>query len=446
VRSLFLKMFLWFWATAIVTGIALVLAFTLGPGSVPSLWVNTLTETARNAGQATVARIEAGGHAATRQGALRSCLFDSRGNEISGAGCDTLLDMVSRVGTSTPSAFNIKNGLTRVAVRLEGEGGRQYIYATELPAGPRAAFGISRARIGVQWGVAFLVSGLVCFLLTRYLTAPIIHLRKASQQLTAGKWGVRAPASIGDRRDEIGGLVHDFNTMADRIESLISQQRQLLSDISHELRSPLARLNVALDLSRERNGNDSAFDHMEQDLASLNETIARLLTVAALDSNPEPIQKEPVNFTELVRGVAEDARFESQRRGVDIQVTVERDFQVLANPKLLHSAIENVIRNATHYTPPESPVTVQLTADNAASSASLRLTVRDHGPGVPQAELANIFKPFYRVAGARDRQSGGTGLGLAIADRVIRLHGGKITASNQSPRGLQIEIVMPRDT
>jgi two-component system sensor histidine kinase CpxA len=444
VRSLFLKVFLSFWATAIVTVLVLVVTFIVGPNSVPSLWSNTLTETARYVGKEVVERVEAGKITAAQVPAgstLRSCLFDAMGNQISGSGCGALLDMPARLSPTMASSFEIKYGLACVAVRLESSTGRRYIFATELPAGPRAAFGMSRARFGLQWGVALLVSGLACLLLTRYLTAPIVHLRAASQELAAGRLDVRAPAGLGDRTDEIGGLVHDFNAMAERIEELISHQRQLLSDISHELRSPLARLNVALDIARERNGNDATFDHMEQDLVSLNDLIGRLLTVAALDMGSDTIAKEQVDLTKLLLKVAEDARFESQQRGVAVNVVAKNGVTVFANPKFLHSAIENVVRNALHYTASGSKVDVELTGGEADSA--LRLLVSDHGPGVPAPDLANIFKPFFRVAGARDRVSGGMGLGLAITDRIVRLHAGTIVARNGPGGGLQIEILLP---
>ncbi len=177
----------------------------------------------------------------------------------------------------------MKFGIARVALILNGNSGRKYIFASELPAGPRAAVGFNRMTFLMQWGVAFLVSGFVCYLLTRYLTAPILRLREASQQLASGDLSTRASSTIAPRQDELGDLVRDFDAMASRIEDLVSRQRQLISDVSHELRSPLARLNVALDLGRQRKGSDPSFDQMEQDMALLNEMIGRLLTIAKLD-------------------------------------------------------------------------------------------------------------------------------------------------------------------
>jgi two-component system sensor histidine kinase CpxA len=290
-----------------------------------------------------------------------------------------------------------------------------------------------------QWGVALLVSGFICYLLTLYITTPILHLRGLSQKLAAGDLSTRA---VERRHDELGDLVRDFNAMAGQIEELVSRQRQLISDISHELRSPLARLNVALDLGRERKGNDSAFDHMERDLSLLNDLIERLLTVARLDSTAAPIAMMPLNMTELVEQIARDADFEAHDQGGRVRFTAQEQIFVQGNAELLHGAVENIVRNAISYGGLDGPVDVTLERD-AHDALSARLIVRDCGPGVPEAELVKIFQPFYRATEARDRQSGGTGLGLAIADRVVRIHGGTIQAENVEPHGLRVEIVLP---
>ena len=448
---LFFKIFLWFWVTVIATGISLILTFILEPHSIPTQWHASLTDTARSAGMVAIEEYEADGAQAASayierfesETHLRACLFDLSGDPIAGGGCGSFADAISHVITSRASDFSMKYGIARVALILQGSNGHKFIYATELPAGPRAAVGFNRNAIVLQWGVALLVSGFICYLLTRYLTTPILQLREAAQQLAAGDLNTRAGVGINRRNDELGDLVRDFNAMAGRIEELISQQRQLIYDVSHELRSPLARLNVALDLGRERKGNDSAFDHMERDLDRLNEMIGRLLTIAKLDNSSTPMQMAPVNLAELVSQVVHDAEFESQERGVVVKLMAEKQHLVRGSVKLLHSAIENVVRNAIHYTVVGSLVNVLLESKDTTDEF-VRLIVRDHGPGVPELELANIFQPFYRVADARDRQSGGTGLGLAIADRIVKIHGGSIHAENASPQGLQVEIFLPQ--
>ncbi|MGA8531197.1 MAG: ATP-binding protein, partial [Acidobacteriaceae bacterium] len=374
---------------------------------------------------------------------ITECLFDSAGSIIAGSDCGSFRDMTSHVEASG-SDFSMRYGIARVALVLNGQSGRSYIFATELPAGPRAALGIDRAALVLQWGVALLVSGLICSLLTRYLTAPILRLREMSQKLAAGDLSVRTGSGLAHRRDEIGDLVRDFNAMASRIEELISRQRQLISDVSHELRSPLARLNVALDLGRQRKGNDPAFEQMEEDIRILDDLIGRLLTIAKLDMSAPRVPMMELDLEEVLSQVVRNAEFESKEPTGAIRFTSAGNCVVLGNAELLHSAIENVIRNAIRYTESGTSVEVRMEPENSSSGAKVRLVVRDYGPGVPESELKNIFQPFYRLTDARDRQSGGTGLGLAIADRVVRIHGGTIRAENATPRGLRIEIVLPQ--
>jgi two-component system sensor histidine kinase CpxA len=377
---------------------------------------------------------------------MKACLFDSAGKAIAGTGCSSFQSMTSHVVISEVSDFNMKYGIARVALRVSGQSGRSYIFATELPAGPRAALGINRSAAVLQWGIALLVSGLICSLLTRYLTAPILRLREMSQELASGHLRARADSSLMQRRDEIGDLIRDFDAMASRIEELISRQRQLISDVSHELRSPLARLNVALDLGRERKGDDPAFEQMQEDIRLLDEMIGRLLTIAKLDISAPQVPRADFDLADLVSQIVRNAEFESQEPNGRIRLVRSGQCIVCGSAELLHSAIENVVRNAIRYTENGTEVEVRIECDDSSNGARARLVVRDYGPGVPESELKNIFLPFFRVTGARDRQSGGTGLGLAIADRVIRIHGGTIHAENAAPRGLRIEIALPKSS
>lgn len=447
-QSLFLKIFFWFWATAIVTGIALVITFIFGPGRVPSRWHASLTDTARSSGMIALEELERGGVPAAasyierfeRDTRLRACLFDLNGHPVAGRKCETFARMRYRAATSRSSEFGLKYGLVRVALILPGSGGRSYIFATELPAGPRAAFGMDRAAIALRLAVAFSVSGFICYLLTLYLTGPILRLREAAQQLAQGTLSARAAASIERRGDELGALGRDFNRMAARVEELITRQCQLIFDISHELRSPLARLNVALDLARGGKAGKLPFEHMECDLIRLNEMIGRLLTLARLDTAVKPVEMTTVDMAALVRHIADDARFEAQKRSVAVNLAAGEQLCVLGNSELLHSAIENVLRNAIRYTAEGTSVDVSLAMDE---KSQVLLVICDHGKGVPESDLQRIFQPFYRVSEARDRESGGVGLGLAIADRVIHIHRGSIRAENAHPAGLKVIIEIP---
>ena len=179
---------------------------------------------------------------------------------------------------------------------------------------------------------------------------------------------------------------------------------------------------------------------MEQDLERLNEMIGRLLTVARLDSSAIPVAMSQVDLTELISQIARSADLELRKNDAAVQLNLQGQFFVQGNSELLHSAIENVVRNAIRYTGTGNPVEVSVTTQKPSSAL---IVVRDHGPGVPESELANIFQPFYRIADDRNRESGGAGLGLAIAGRVVRIHGGTICARNAQPHGLEVEIVLP---
>jgi two-component system sensor histidine kinase CpxA len=453
IQSLFLKIFLWFWATVVATGIALIATWiVLQPKNAPFPSQTSVAETAWIAGTAAVNEFEQHGASAAsaymeqlnQKTHMKSCLFDASGHAIAGMDCPTFDDIGARAAVSDNSTFHMKHGVVHVAVKVRLASGRPYIYAVESTEHRGPPQGISHLGFALRWSVAFLVSGIICYLLTRYLTAPILRLREASQKLAQGDFSTRAAAGMEHRRDELGTLVRDFNTMAARIEELVSRQRQLIYDISHELRSPLARLNVALDLGRERKGNDPAFEHMEQDLACLNDMIGRLLTVAKLDTSATTIPMTQVDLTELTSQIVRSADFELQQQNGAVRLSSQGQHFVHGNAELLHSAIENVIRNAIRYTGIGNSVDVQLEAAETTAPAFVRLVVRDYGQGVPESELVNIFVPFYRVADDRNRQSGGTGLGLAIADRVVRIHGGTIQARNAAPHGLEIEILLPQ--
>jgi two-component system sensor histidine kinase CpxA len=331
-----------------------------------------------------------------------------------------------------------------MAVPIKGFGGRSYIYASELLAGPRALVGDRPGTVPMRIVVALLVSAAICYFLTLYLTAPILRLRSVAQQIAAGELSVRAEPRLELRRDELGDLVRDFNRMAEKTEHLISSQRQLLYDVSHELRSPLARMNVALDLLRGRVREDTALNRIGTDLQRLNEMIGRLLTVAKLEATSTLQAPVRVDLSELVSSVVSDADFEAQETGSRVDIVQAANLAVTGDPNLLRSAIENVLRNAVRFTRTGTAVEVVLRANGVTNANEAILAIRDHGPGVPEQELANIFRPFYRVTDARSRDSGGVGLGLAITERIVRLHGGRIRAMNDPNGGLRVEMVFPR--
>jgi methyl-accepting chemotaxis protein len=232
-RRLFLKIFLWFWATVALTGISLVLAFILQPQGVASRWHASLADTARFFGSAAVAALVQGGIAATSEyidrlsvdAQIHACIFDADGKPLAGKYCPEFSGMAMHVANGEPENFAIRQGFIRMAVRLKRPSGPTYIYASELVAGPRAALGTDPAVVLLRGGLALVVSGLVCYFLTLYLTAPILRLRTAALQIAGGQLSVRAERIMESRRDELGDLVRAFNQMADKTEHLISSQR-----------------------------------------------------------------------------------------------------------------------------------------------------------------------------------------------------------------------------
>ncbi len=295
--------------------------------------------------------------------------------------------------------------------------------------------------IAVPLLLGTLISALVCFLLARYLTAPIERLRRAAEAYAAGDLTQRVGASMGGRRDEIVDLALAFDHMAERLNDLMLSHKQLLRDVSHEFRSPLARLQAALGLVRQRGGDADRpeLDRIEGEAERLNELIGQLLSLARLEAGEQDLPLETVNLSELLVTVTEDATLEAAARRCEVRLQQPEALYVQGNAKLLHSALENVVRNAIHYTAADSAVAITA----SSTDGRILISVTDHGPGVPAQMLPRMFEPFVRVGEARDRPSGGYGLGLAIAERAIDWHGGGISAHNEPTGGLSVVISLP---
>lgn len=233
--------------------------------------------------------------------------------------------------------------------------------------------------------------------------------------------------------------------MAERLESLVASQRRLLGDISHELRSPLARLGVALELARKRAGSDAsaALDRIGREAESINEMIGQLLTLSRAESGTDGLRNMQIDLASLVQEIADDADFEARSRARRVRAKTRDSCTMTGVAPLIKSAIENVVRNAARYTAEETEVEINLRCEEANGESRAVINVRDYGAGVPEDAIEKIFRPFYRVEDARDRLSGGSGLGLAIAARAVRLHGGTITAANAVDGGLIVEMKFP---
>jgi signal transduction histidine kinase len=451
VKSLFLKIFVSFWvaqALFIVIGLLVMLALRPQRTSASAALCSTALAEA-------VSAYERGGTSQAHDYLenlqltqhVRAYVFDEQGNEISGRSSPGWAEHVALRRPLPPHPgmiFPRPQILTES--RASGDGHHLYTIAMELPPGPRVFFG--------PWGIPvpglvilLLSSGLVCYLMAWYITKPVTRLRAATRQLAAGDLTARAGTPNSKRGDEIAGLVRDFDTMAERLENLVKAQSRLLNDISHELRSPLARLNVALGLARQRSGTESTamLERIELEAGRLNELIGRLLTLARMEDGEQRVPSTPVLLDEVVLDVAEDAEFEAQARHCHVRSEIpEGIWGVRGDSSLLHSAIENVVRNAIRYTREGSTVEIHLEKMQSAGhpeQAVVRVT--DCGSGVPADALKKLFQPFYRLDDARGRQTGGVGLGLAITERAVRFHGGRVSATNRAEGGLMVEIYLP---
>jgi two-component system sensor histidine kinase CpxA len=446
-KSLFLRIFLSFWmAQALFVVLAILVTVAFRPRS--STWEGLRTTVLNDA----VSAYEEGGEAQLRQYMeglersqhVRAYLFDERGNEVSRRGAPDWAMRVASGGPRSPrDGFIIPAPPVQRDSRASSDGKHRYTLVLGLPPGPRVFFGPRGLPIpGLI--IAIISSGLVCYFLAWYMTKPIVRLRAATRQLAAGDLTARSGAPVTKRRDEIAGLMRDFDAMAERLELLVKAQSRLLNDISHELRSPLARLNVALGLARQRAGVESTdmLDRIELEASRLNELIGRILTLARLEDGEQRVPQTPVPLGELVASVAEDAEFEAQERHCHVHTSIpEGSWDVRGNDSLLHSAVENVVRNAIRYTQEGTSVDIALTSHENGREAVLR--VSDSGPGVPENALGKLFEPFYRLDDARGRLTGGVGLGLAITERAVRFHGGKVSASNRAEGGLMVELRLP---
>jgi two-component system, OmpR family, sensor histidine kinase CpxA len=328
------------------------------------------------------------------------------------------------------------------ACPLRSASGKRYVVVLE--AG-KAAERFDKARFWFNIGLAMVPAGLVCLGLTLYITRPITRLRETAAQLAAGRLDARTGASGFRRRDELGDLALDFDTMASQIEVLMTAQRRFVADVSHELGGPLTRMHLAIALlRRETPETTESLLRIERETEKLSSLVQQLLLLAGLEAGRVPAENlVPVSIRAVCDSVAEDAAFEASQK--DCLIAGGRaDCEVFVYPNLLRRAIDNVLRNAIRYAPPGSTIEVRCTVNISAQLVMIEVT--DQGPGVPEAMLSDIFKPFFRTSPGRQAATGGAGLGLAIASEAVRLHDGRIRARNRPGKGLQVQIALPLRT
>ena len=447
-RSLYLKIFIWFWLAMIIINVVLFAAFALTrPTPTRRSW-RDLAQTGPNAQRAAEIYEQSGSQALAaalqateKSSGVAATFFDENGNELSGrAAPPGAQELITKANESRDIEFNFAVENTLVARPVVTAKGQRFIYVAHIPRPP---FQPTFQTLGMRLLVVLVIGGIFCYWLARYLTTPLLKLRTTTNELAEGNLGARVSTGLAKRRDEVGQLGRDFNAMAERLESMVKAQQRLLGDISHELRSPLARLGVALGLARQRSGSAAtgALDRIERESDNLNEMISQLLTLTRLESGTDGRKRSEVDLAALVREVAEDADFEARSLNRTVQVVSSDNCKIEGVEEVLRSAVENVVRNAVRYTPEGTAVEVALEKQNGGADNFAVISVRDRGHGVPEEALEKIFRPFYRTEDARDRQSGGgTGLGLAITERAVRMHGGSVQAVNAADGGLAIEM------
>jgi len=463
-RSLFLKIFFSFWLVIILMGVPFYLIGLKNRPEhpFPSMHDFSMQALARY-GEEALAAWNAKGPEGLRtyaeniehQSGISIYLFDSQQHTFSGREAPAeALAQVERIiagqdeeppKPGDPGERWIGRRLDQTA-KTVGEGS---IIVLRLPQPPHPPFPPLARNPLEHIGLFSLVGGLVCYFLARSLTSPIRKLREATNRIAGGDFSVRVSKDMGRKGNEVADLGRDFDTMAARIEGLLISQQRLLRDISHELRSPLARLNVALELARQRAGENAnqALDRIEKESKRLNELIGQLMTLTVLESGAQELEKTSIDLAALLSEVTADADFEAATRNCRVILAtdcLDGNRAVLhGSQELLRRAFENVIRNSVRYSGENSRVEINCSRSVEGEKGFAVIKVRDHGSGVPEWCLQHLFKPFFRVAEARDRQSGGTGLGLAIAERAVRLHGGSMQAVNAQQGGLIVIITLP---
>jgi two-component system, OmpR family, sensor kinase len=289
-------------------------------------------------------------------------------------------------------------------------------------------------------GIALIVSALTSWWLAEHLSAPIRRIQAGARALASENLDVRVSAGLEGRKDELAVLARDFDAMADQLRANRSATTQLLRDISHELRSPLARMRVALGLARQPPADlTRQLDRLEREIERLDSMISQVLKLARLHGTDALLERERFELDDVIEEVVRDANFEGAVKNCRVSLQGAANNAVVGNRELLRSAIENVLRNAVRYSPSDTTVEMQI----ARAGSGLEIVIRDHGPGVPAADLERIFEPFYRVAESRDRDSGGEGIGLAITSQVMKAHGGSARAANANSGGLEVRLSLP---
>jgi two-component system sensor histidine kinase CpxA len=449
VKSLFLRIFLWFWLAMVVLGAVLVVTSPFFTQSRPRIdrwqqgaetWAQ---ERVNRAAQAIAESGLEGFQPRDPRGRGRRgseiFIFDGEGQELQNRDVpEPVVDLARRVAESGSEEAVRRGGMHMVGRPVTDPEGQLLVVVGTLHRPPRPTDLLEPKALWWRLLLLALVVGALSLWLARYLSAPVGALRQATLRLSAGDLSARVGDPVDRRRDEIGQLARDFDAMAGRLENLVGSQRRLLRDVSHELRSPLARLTVALQLAREREGAQAAqaLDRIERETGRLDDLIGQLLLLERLEARAPDTEAMNFDLCDLLNEVVDDASFEATATQRGVELEAKSPCPMRGYPALIRSALDNVLRNAVRHTAEETVVEVSI----GCGEAGAEITIRDHGPGVPEEHLETLFEPFSRVADARERSTGGAGLGLAIARRAVEVHDGSVTARNHPDGGLEVLI------
>lgn len=348
-------------------------------------------------------------------------------------------DLLARARTEKHSQYSFNSPW--IGVVRQSHGNHVYFFIAQVPQVKMYGNYFDPERSPFRTVLLLLISGTLCGFLARSITKPIRSLQRTAMDIASGNLAARASPALVGRTDELASLAHDFDRMAERVQLLLDQQRLLLRDISHELRSPLARLTVSAELVQR--GDLSAAVRMQSDINSLEKMISDLLTLARIDASDRHSRRESVHIGRLIQRIVKDASFEGAAKDKTVVQTGVFERYISADTGLLHSCIENVVRNALKHSPVGGVVEIRVTDISGFRGAMLDITITDEGTGVPEEALEHIFDPFFRIAAQDSHKQSGAGLGLSISKRIATLYGGAIAAQNLTGGGFQVQLNLP---